>query len=377
MFKLHERFVRSHAALISLLISFGLIAGALTLSGCSEEDDSGVTPTYNPVRITSAPEADATGGLPFVYRVTYDEDNDGVVDSLAIFDYPSWLIPDADSIFGTPADGLGDTSFTVVAYEGEWTDTLRVTVNMIPCILVYGDTRTGHTEHQTLVDSMILRKPAAVFHTGDLVNDGTNASDWTIFLNITSDLRNQAYFFPALGNHELQSYLFFQFFSLPGNEQWYSIEMNYTHFIVLNSVVDIGPASEQYAWLVDDLAAIHDSIKFVVAVFHHPPYSTGYHAEDEMGLRQTIVPIFQQNGVDIVFNGHDHDYERSNCGGIYYIVTGGGGAPLRDQARTHPCSQLFLKVYHYCKLSMLGDRLVVTVFDIDNQQVDRFEVQTD
>jgi len=370
--------IRRVASLKSIFPVIGLIALAIALPGCSsDDDDAGVTPTYNPVAITSPAEADATGGLPFAYRVTYEEEIDGVVDSLVFSGYPSWMTPDADSIFGTPADGLGDTSFNVIAHEGAWADTLRVDVDMIPCILVYGDTRTGHATHQALVDSMVLRKPAAVFHSGDLVDDGLIADQWTLLFSITSDLRDAAEFYPALGNHERQSRYFFQFFDLPGNEQWYSVEANNTHFIILNSCVAIDASSEQYAWLESDLAAIHDSIQFVVAVFHHPPYSTGAHAEDEMGLRQKIVPLFQQYGVDIVFNGHDHDYERSYCGGIYYIVAGGGGAPLSDQARTHPCSQLFLKTYHYCKLSMLEERLAVRVYDSNNQRIDEFEVQAD
>ncbi|MCK4236104.1 MAG: metallophosphoesterase [Candidatus Krumholzibacteria bacterium] len=51
--------------------------------------------------------------------------------------------------------------------------------------------------------------------------------------------------------------------------------------------------------------------RFIAAIFHHPPISTGPHTEDEMGLRKTIVPLFERYGVDVVFNGHDHIYERS------------------------------------------------------------------
>ncbi len=91
-----------------------------------------------------------------------------------------------------------------------------------------------------------------------------------------------------------------------------------------------------------------------------------------MGLRQTFVPLFEQYSVDIVFNGHDHDYERSYCGGIYYFVAGGGGAPLRNQAREHPCSELFLKKYHYCKLSSINDSLIINVFDNNSFLIDRF-----
>jgi 3',5'-cyclic AMP phosphodiesterase CpdA len=139
---------------------------------------------------------------------------------------------------------------------------------------VYGDTRTGHTMHQIIADSMMTVQPAVVFHTGDLVNNGNIAEEWDIFNDITQRIRNNAEFFPALGNHENQSQLFFDNFDLPNNEQWYSVERNYTHFVILNSCVATGDPSEQDKWLQEDLYAVHDTIRFIVVIFHHPPYST-------------------------------------------------------------------------------------------------------
>jgi len=248
-----------------------------------------------------------------------------------------------------------------------------------PCIncrsmAVYGDSRTNHTVHQQIADMITSTYPSIVFHTGDLVENGNYQGQWDIFNSITSGMRTVAEFYPSLGNHENQSPLYFQNFELPNNEQWYSVERNNIHFVVLNSCIPIDTVSEQYLWLKNDLAGINDSIKYTVAVFHYPPYSAGQHTEDEKGLRQTLIPLFEEYGIDIVFTGHDHDYERSFCGGIYYIVTGGGGAPLRGQARTHPCSQLFLMKYNFCILKLLKDRLVVKVFDNNSQMIDQFEV---
>jgi hypothetical protein len=322
-------------------------------------------------RITSPLLVEATGDIYFRYIVHFD-DPDGPDSIIAFEAYPDWLTADNDSLYGIPPDGFTDTGFIVSVSDGQLTDYVHVTVKMIPCLAVYGDSRSGHAIHRQLVDLMTAQLPAAVFHTGDLVNNGNLQSDWDTFDSITSRLRALSDFFPALGNHEHQSALYFADFDLPNNEQWYSVERNGIHFIILNTCVPINPGSEQFQWLESDLASIPDSIEFVAAVFHHPPYSTGQHAEDEAGLRQTIVPLFEQYGVDIVFNGHDHDYERSYCGGIYYIVAGGGGAPLRDQAREYPCSELYLKRYHYCKISTINDSLIVKVLDNNSSLIDQF-----
>ena len=332
-----------------------------------------VSVTDAPPEITSATEVEATGGVYFSYHAIYEDPDDSA--NLVRFEaYPSWLTASSDSIFGIPPDGLADDHFIVIVWDGRTADTMLVTIDMIPSMAVYGDSRTGHAMHKVIVDSMMTAKPAVVFHTGDLVNDGYSQFDWDMFNSITAQMRAAAEFFPSLGNHENQSQLYFDNFQLPGNEQWYSVERNHTHFICLNSCVATDTASEQYQWLKNDLASVDDSIRFIVAYFHHPPYSTGPHGEDERGLRETWVPLFEQYDVDVVFNGHDHHYERSYCGNRFYIVTGGGGAPLRDQARTDPCSQLYIMDYHFCKLSVVGERMIVKVYDRTKTIIDEFTI---
>ena len=241
-------------------------------------------------------------------------------------------------------------------------------------IIIYGDSRTGHQIHQKVVNEIIKTKPSLVFHTGDLVEDGLIPDQWTTFNEIISDLIKIADFYPALGNHENNSPLYFDNFDLPNNERWYIVEKNNLHFIILDSNSDCSIDSEQYLWLEDDLQNINENIKIVIAIFHHPPFSTGPHTEDEKGLRQSIVPLFEQYGVDIVFNGHDHDYERSLYNSIYYIVTGGGGAPLCDQTRISPYSQIFIEAYHFCKLTLINDQLIIEVYDIDLNLIDKFVI---
>ena len=197
----------------------------------------------------------------------------------------------------------------------------------IQTLVVYGDSRSGHQAHRAVVSGIMTVNPSAVYHTGDLVNDGRLEADWDTFNLITAPIREAFDFYPALGNHEHDDSLYYNNFELPGNERWYSVTEDNIHFIILDSNSPSHDSSEQYLWLENHLMTLGDSISFTAAVFHHPPYSTGPHVEDEKNLRDTFVPLFEKYGVDIVFNGHDHCYERSFVNGIYYIVAGGGGAP--------------------------------------------------
>src|SRR6185436_15319562 len=76
-------------------------------------------------------------------------------------------------------------------------------------------------------------------------------------------------------------------------------------------------------------------------------------------LREMWTPIFEKYGVDAVFSGHDHCYQRAEHNGIRYLVAGGGGAPLypRDP-RPDPADTAaiiyFERTYHYLRVQVSG-----------------------
>jgi acid phosphatase type 7 len=244
----------------------------------------------------------------------------------------------------------------------------------IPTVIVYGDSRTNNDIHQQIVQDMLLFNFLAVFNTGDMVVDGNDPQEWAIFNQITSALVQRAPYYPALGNHELDSPLYFENFTLPGNERWYSIDINNMHFIVLDSNSDLSLSSEQYAWLETRLQQLQDAEEWRIVIFHHPLFSTGRRGADQMGLKPSLLPLFEQYGVNLVLSGHDHDYERSLYNNIYFIVTGGGGAPLYTQQSSSPNSQIFVSVNHFCQLYTIRNTLVVKVIDINLNVIDSFSI---
>lgn len=214
-------------------------------------------------------------------------------------------------------------------------------------------------------------EPKAVFNTGDLVNEGSSADQLAIFDNITSELRKITPYYPTIGNHDVPPELFLADFDLPNNERWYSVDIENLHFVVLDTTSDISQGSDQYAWLEADLQPFSGSC--VAVVTHYPLLSTGYHGGDS-DLSRILMPLFEEYNVDIVFSGHDHDYERSFKNGIYYIVTGGGGAPLRGQSTTSRFSQVFEESHNFCTLSVSDGRMTIEAFDPAENVIDRFSV---
>jgi 3',5'-cyclic AMP phosphodiesterase CpdA len=238
--------------------------------------------------------------------------------------------------------------------------------------VVYGDSRGGWDNWQnTLLVSQAIEKahPAFVLNTGDLVDNGKNLNDWIDFFNASSFVHNST-LYPVPGNHENYSTLYFRFFSLPWNEHWYSFDNGPVHFIGLDSNPRNAYRLMQNLWLLHELRTL--SKPFTIVFFHHPLYSSGEHGNTTL-LQKLWAPLFERYHVDIVFNGHDHDYEHCYINGITYIVTGGGGAPLYDVG--HNSWTIYSeKTYHYCLLTVNSSALLFQAIKPDGLVFDTFSL---
>ncbi len=257
----------------------------------------------------------------------------------------------------------GDNSFRTAASPTQTTFSF----------VVFGDTRTNVEAHQSVVTRAVILSPDFVLHTGDFVADGRIAAQWTTFFTVERDLLRQSPLFGALGNHDRNSINYFDAFHLPGNERWYSFDYGNAHFIALqvDGYAGYAPGSAQYTWLENDLASTDRLWKFVF--FHIPPYSSGPHSGD-ISVRDALGPLFAQHGVDLVFSGHDHDYERSVVSDVVYIVTGGGGAPLYGQTNPNPHSAYFTSTHHCVSVTVNGMSLSSVGVQPDGVQFDFFTI---
>lgn len=177
---------------------------------------------------------------------------------------------------------------------------------------------------------------------GDNAYDsGTDAEFTTGFFNTYSSnvLRNHM-LFPTPGNHDYannsgrqadHSVPYYNIFSMPtkaeaggvpsGNKAYYSFNWGGIHFLSLDSygLEDTGKtrmydtSGAQVTWIKKDLEA--NTRKWVIAYWHHPPYTMGSHTSDGetelVRIRENFISILERYGVDMIICGHSHDYERS------------------------------------------------------------------
>jgi hypothetical protein len=140
---------------------------------------------------------------------------------------------------------------------------------------------------------------------------------------------------PTLGNHDAgsansrtQSGVYYDVFTLPtqgqaggvmsGTEAYYSWDYANIHFICLDSSdSDWGENGLMVRWLKNDLEANRQD--WLVAYCHHPPYTKGNHDSDKdkdsdtrmKKMREVVLPMLEEHGLDLMLNGHSHAYERS------------------------------------------------------------------
>jgi hypothetical protein len=176
---------------------------------------------------------------------------------------------------------------------------------------------------------------------------GTDAEYTSNFFNVyQSTILKNATMWPTPGNHDYANSYdrqndhnvpYFSMFDLPKNgeaggvasnsEAYYSYNYGNIHFLSLdsygrenNSTRLYDSTGAQVQWIKQDLAA--NTKKWVVAYFHHPPYTMGTHNSDTetelVRIRTNFIKILERMGVDLIICGHSHTYERSKLMKGYY-----------------------------------------------------------
>ena len=137
----------------------------------------------------------------------------------------------------------------------------------------------------------------------------------------------------SLGNHDIETANggpVMDLFDMPN--RWYERRVGPVDVFVLDSN-DLEEEG-QMAWLSTALAS--SSAPWQVLVFHHPVYSCGKHGSTPRVQRE-LLPIVAIQGVDLVVNGHDHNYQRfAPVNGTTYVVSGGGGRHSTPSATAQP-----------------------------------------
>jgi predicted MPP superfamily phosphohydrolase len=179
-------------------------------------------------------------------------------------------------------------------------------------------------------------------------------------------------FYAALGNHDQPTNREYPPFNM-GGERYYTFTRQDVRFVVLDSN-QLDPA--QIAWADSTLAQTREPWRIVY--FHHPLYSDGGRHGSNIELRVLLEPLLVRYGVQVVFAGHEHIYERVRAQkGITYFVAGSGGQLRRgDVHPTAMTAAFFDQDQSFMLVEIAGDQLFFQVISrtgttVDSGVVDR------
>ena len=273
------------------------------------------------------------------------------------------------SATGTLAGGDAEHTFRTSPIPGTATDTR---------IWVLGDAGRANVNQAAVRDAYYswtgARTPDLCLMLGDnAYNSGTDAEYQAAVFNMYPAFLRKMPLWSCLGNHDANggstsstaNFPYFDMFTLPtnaecggvvsGTERYFSFDYGNIHFINLdsqtsnrNTIEANGSDGAMAAWLRNDLAGI--TATWIIAFFHHPPYSKGSHNSDTetqlIEMRSRFGPILEAGGVDLVLSGHSHSYERTFFLDGHYGLSGtftaahkqqpGNGRPASDGAYIKP-----------------------------------------
>jgi predicted phosphodiesterase len=243
---------------------------------------------------------------------------------------------------------------------------------------VFGDNRTDGDVHRRLIELLDGEAPDVVINTGDMVGE-SNLGEWQTFFDIEYPLLLKTPIYPVMGNHE-NDYddrtLFNRFFPI-GNQsiyqgRVYSADYGDAHFAMIDSNQ---PLDSQAHWLDVDLTAAEQRGARASFVFMHwgPVCACASIGHGSNGAAAGVEAVARAHHVAVLFSGHNHLYERGVDGGVNYVVTGGGGAPLVATgwiAQTRATTS----INHYVMVDMLGSSVHLTAKDEDGTTFDDAQV---
>jgi len=244
--------------------------------------------------------------------------------------------------------------------------------------VVLGDTRANSEIHRSLVRKILQleEKPRFVFNLGDMVSDGESVSEWKAFFEDVAPLARLSPYYSTVGNHERDAEVYFELFSLPRNgphpERNYSFDYGNAHFIVIDAGKKYRDDERQLEWLAQDLQRAQ-AATFRIVFFHHSGHGTRpERREDHEEVSRLFDDTFERGNVDIVFNGHDHNYVHARKNGVDYVVTGGGGSVLHELGPPTGETITQRTIHHFCRVSVSPEQLEVVALDSEGRPIDSF-----
>jgi len=249
-------------------------------------------------------------------------------------------------------------------------------------VAIAGDSRGAYETWGDLLAQAEAHDPDIFLFSGDMVDLGVNQSEWDAWFDAAGDLWTRKLIVPAHGNHEFLATNYFAQFSLPNNEEWFSLQWGDLLLVSLNDTVrDADFTGVDQVAFMNEVFGESDA-RWRWAMHHRAIYSTCTTHGSNEGLRAEWEPVFDRHGLQFVTAGHNHIYERSvpirggqevaPADGTTYVVSGGAGAPLYTRHDDLWFGNVVEPIEHYVIVDVSPAGAEAVVYDLSGNVIDAF-----
>jgi hypothetical protein len=266
---------------------------------------------------------------------------------------------------------------------------------------VFGDHGVGETS-KTNVDLVLSENPAFHLILGDLSYANGNQPVWDRWFDQLEPLSRRIPVMPTLGNHENEQIdgtpigyvAYLTRLALPPPESRYCFDYGGARFISFNSHQFHDP--EQMDWFTETLksARLDKNVRWLIVFQHHPLYSSNVGRLNNQPLIDAVRSVLDTYQVDLVFAGHNHNYERSyplrgatiaesgpgpyrKSSGVVFTISGGGGKSLYQFVKEQPAITAYRESSpHYLRVRVTKKELrLEAVRTLDRTMIDSFTIR--
>lgn len=285
-----------------------------------------------------------------------------------------------------PPPGTGRVRFCVVGDSGGqpwWTWLQDTPALWLPARLDWLPVRE---EVARIGEAMAREAPDLWFHVGDVVYPwGMHRHYRAGFFRPFADLLTRAPCYAVLGNHDVvldQGRPLLRNLVLPtnpvsGDERFWSVSFGPIRVVGLDLNHEVTAADPALRVLERELAGSREPWRVVIT---HFPYRSSSRQGDRLDLVEHLLPALVRSKVDLVFAGHDHNYQRFGdpravdpADRMVLVVTGGGGKSLYE-LKEDPRVQARRKGYHFCRVDVDPRSLRLSAIDPDGRVFDTLEL---
>jgi hypothetical protein len=205
-----------------------------------------------------------------------------------------------------------------------------------------GDSRGGYDVWQQVLGQIQQRVPDLILFSGDAVTLGITQYEWEDFLSRAEPLFATTPVISANGNHEGNAPNYYAQFALPGDQQNFGVDYGFAHITVANDTPeDPNAINGAFKDAISQDFTASDNARWKLFMHHQPIWSASTRHGSSTTLQAAWQPVIDAHHIDLVLNGHDHDYEVTKplvgmnvqtgtaaLTATVYVVAGGAGAEL-------------------------------------------------